>query len=517
MSSHIIDHKALWADKRYFAQVPVAGKITPPPETASIEETVYSVAKQLLGDSYKLREGVVASGDADGFEVYRLLTEILPVLSEQSKFYWEKAARILASMLATAKYPLHAQTSHLIFWWARLGGINGPTVKGTTKEQLSEFTRDGSCIEFSWVVPPKTDPKGPCNRKIRFGIDPFHPDLRTRLAGGATTDWLWSEEGGMGLVSQKGGKQWKDVMEKWLFPNLQTTEQVVPGCTYFVGFDMEPSGSITLKHYYMPPAPDPNVEHDFKSATNRLTSDLTPFQSLVKELHPPLLEPLNMLIEYLNGDGKDAGLLFAMMACDLCVLEKNRLKLYLWTPKHTLKEIERNMTLGGKLKGPVYENAMTDLKKLFKHLFPYATDENTELVSQHVIDDVPEAYDEEQPGRHDAGLLYYYEFIVGHPQPFSKIYFLMDFFGKNDLVTAQSVEGFLTELGKPGEPGWFPSDIARAHPHRDLSTRTGTQTGFSFGIKPKGWDVTGYYSAEVFRASEEAEEIRLKKEKAAAA
>jgi hypothetical protein len=138
-------------------------------------------------------------------------------------------------MLSTAKYPIHAQTSHLIFWWARLGGINGPTVKGTTKEQISEFTRDGSCTEFSWVLPPKTDPKGPCNRKVRFGIDPFHPDLRTRLAGGATTDFLWSDVGGMGLVSQEGGKDWKDILEKWLFPNLESTEQVVPGCTYFVG------------------------------------------------------------------------------------------------------------------------------------------------------------------------------------------------------------------------------------------------------------------------------------------
>lgn len=138
-------------------------------------------------------------------------------------------------MLSTAQYPVHSQTSHLVFWWARLGGINGVTTLGTTKETRTEFTRDGSCTEFSWVLPRTTDPTTPCNRKIRFSIDPFHPEMGKRLAGGATTDYMWSAVGGMGLVSQKGGKEWRDVMEKWLFPDLESTEQIVPGCTYFVG------------------------------------------------------------------------------------------------------------------------------------------------------------------------------------------------------------------------------------------------------------------------------------------
>ncbi|KAF8146896.1 tryptophan dimethylallyltransferase-domain-containing protein [Mycena galopus ATCC 62051] len=500
MASHVIDHAALWADGKYFAQVPVAGKITPPPETWSVEKIVISVAKQLLGDSYKLREDVVAPA-ADGFEVYNILTQVLPVLSEQSKFYWEKAALSLASMLASAKYPIHSQTSHLIFWWARLGGINGPTVKGTTKEEITECTRDGACTEFSWVIPRDTDPEGPCNRKIRFAIDPFHPDLKTRLAGGRTSDYLWSDVGGMGLVSQEGGKGWKDTIEKWCFPGLQTNDQVVPGCTYFIGFDLNPSGSITLKHYFMPPAPDPNVDPVFKSTVNRLTTDISPWKSVCEALDPSLLGPLNVLIDYLANEGKDSGLMFAMMAFDSCPVEKNRLKLYLWTPKHTIKDIVQNMTMGGKLKGPVYDTAIEDLHKLCKHVFPYATDDDVELKNQHVIDDVPEAYQEDQPGRHDCGLLYYYEIFVGEPIPFPKVYFLMDFFGKDDLSTAKAVEAYLTDVGKPGKPGWFVDDLARANPHRhkDMSTRTGTATALAFGLTPTGCDLTGYYSSEVFR------------------
>ncbi|KAF8143755.1 tryptophan dimethylallyltransferase-domain-containing protein [Mycena galopus ATCC 62051] len=484
MPSHTVDHAALFADGKYFAQVPVVEKITPPPETLSVKEIVFSVTKQLLGDSYKLREDVVVPKNADGSEVYRILTQALPVLSEQSKFFWERAAKMLASMLSTAQYPIHAQTSHLVFWWARLGGLNGPTVKGTSKETLSEFTRDGSCVEFSWVIPPDTDSTGPCNRKIRFSIDPFHPDLTTRLAGGAVTDYLWSEAGGMGIVSQKGGKDWKEKLDKWLFPNLESPDQVVPA------FDLEPSGSITLKHYYVPPPADPNVAHVFKSAIHRLESDLSPFRPIVATLDPSLTQPLEVLIDFLANEGKDSGLLLAMF--------------YMCTPRHSLKQLIHNMTLGGRLKGPKHEADIADLTKLFNNLFPYAaTDENMELRSQHSLDDVPDAYQEDQGGRHDTGLLYYFELFVGEPNPYPKVYFMMDFFGKNDLTTAQSVENFLKEVGKPGESGWLPGDIARACPHRDLSARTGTQTAVSFGIKPKGWDVTGYYSPEVFRPAEE--------------
>ncbi|KAF8143739.1 aromatic prenyltransferase [Mycena galopus ATCC 62051] len=403
---------------------------------------------------------------------------------------------MLASMLSTAQYPIHAQTSHLVFWWARLGGLNGPTVKGTSKETLSEFTRDVSCVEFPWVIPRDTDSTGPCNRKILFIIDPFHPDVTTRLAGGVVTDYLWSEAGGMGIVSQKGGKDWKEKLDKWLFTNLESPDQVVPGCSYFVAFDLEPSGSIALKHYYIPPPPDPNVVHVFKSAIGRLESDLSPFRPIVAALDPSLTQPLEALIDFLANEGKDSGLLFLMF--------------YMWTPRHSFKQLIHNTTHGGRLNGPKHEADIADLTKLFNSLFPYAaTDENMELRSQHSVHDVPKAYQEDQGGRHDSGLVYYFELFVGEPNPCPQVYFFMDFFGKNDLTIAQSVENFLKEVGKPCESCWLPGDISRACPHRDLSARTGTQTAVSFGIKPKGWDVTGYYSPEVFRPAEEPAE-RLK-------
>lgn len=88
---------------------------------------------------------------------------------------------------------------------------------------------------------------------------------------------------------------------------------------------------------------------------------------------------------------------------------------------HTLKDMVRDMTLGGKLQSPLMTDSMANLTKLFQHLFPYATKEDVEMRPQHVIDDIPEAYDEEGPNRHTIGMLYYYEFFVGHSTPYSKV------------------------------------------------------------------------------------------------
>ena len=96
------------------------------------------------------------------------------------------------------------------------------------------WVRDGSNTELSWQIPANTDPNEESNRRVRFAIDPFHPETGLRLAGGGIIDWLWGE-GGMGLIDHEGTKEWKDKMEKWLFPNLPSSTTPVPGCHYAVG------------------------------------------------------------------------------------------------------------------------------------------------------------------------------------------------------------------------------------------------------------------------------------------
>ncbi|RDB27793.1 7-dimethylallyltryptophan synthase [Hypsizygus marmoreus] len=500
MSPFPVDFSKFWKDGRYFAQVPTFNSLQEKtPSDGSLVGDVVAVTTDLLGGSYKL--GAVASPfkPHDGLEVYDALTQILPVLSSQSDFFWKRVGRSLASQLSTAKYPIRSQTSHLVFWWARLGGIMGATsIAGRVGDQ-SECTSDGSNLEYSWAIPRDTDPTEDSNRRIRFTIDPFHPEFGHRIAGGAVLDYLYSDEGSLGLIKKEpGSKDWKDILEKWLFPDIASTEELVEGTTYMIAFDMEPSGEITLKSYYIPPHPPlPGLAPKNEVATYRVTDNMEPFKKLVKQLHPSLEAPFKMFADYIAGPGKDSGMMWFMIACDITKLEKNRLKLYLLSQRTTLKDMIYDMTLGGQITGPRVDDAMKNFSKFFTHLFPYAKSDDTGLIRENYI---PEADEEGRVGRGGLRMMYYYEFFVGETVPYPKIYFFMDHFSKNDLQTVKSTELFFKDIGKPGHDGWLTEALAHANQHRPLEKRNGLHTMVSFGTKPTGWEITNYYSAEVYAA-----------------
>ncbi|KAG6907369.1 hypothetical protein DXG01_009190 [Tephrocybe rancida] len=495
MSLYDIDWLALWKDGRYFAQLPPSG--APKTQMASdgtIVGEVLAVATGLLGASYKLGAVSLPFEPEKYLEVY----DILPTLSEQSTFWWRRAARSLASQLATARYPIRAQASHLIFWWARLGGLMGVTsAQARTGDQMDTCTSDGSNLEFSWAIPHDTDPEEEANRRIRFTIDPFHPERGHRIAGGAVLDHLWSDEGNMGLIKKEdGSKDWKDIVEKWLFPDIEHSGEFVEGTTYMIAFDMEPSGEINLKMYYLTPyTPLPGTEPKNRATAYRVSDDMEPFARLVKDLHPSLEAPLKMVVDFVHGDGKDSKMKFIMIACDVTRSEKNRLKIYLLSERTTLKDMIYDMTLGGQITGPRVDDAVENFTKFFTRLFPYTKTEESEIRLENNINGEDEAGRLRRDGVH---MMYYYELFVGQPVPFSKIYFFMDHFSKHDYDTAQATELFFKDVGKPGESGWMAEALAHAYSHRPLNKRNGIHTMVSFGTKPTGWEVTNYYSPELF-------------------
>ncbi|KAG6850009.1 hypothetical protein H0H93_002458, partial [Arthromyces matolae] len=297
----------------------------------SLAGDVLSVAADLVGSTYQL--GTIPSPfePTGNLEVYEALTCILPTLSEQSAFFWERAARPLASQLATARYPIRAQASHLIFWWARLGGLMGPTTRRGGGQELS-LTSDASNVEFSWAIPPTSNRKEESNPRVRFSIDPFHPERGHRMAGGAFINYLCSAEGGMGLVkSEPGCTLWKEIIEKWLFPDIKSTEEFVEGSAYGVAFDLEPSGAINLKGYYVPPLPPsagPNPQTRVTSYRGRPISPELMLR-LTKDLHPSLEAPMNALFDFLYSLDLDVrkGMVLHMISYDLTRPEKNRLKM----------------------------------------------------------------------------------------------------------------------------------------------------------------------------------------------
>ena len=115
--------------------------------------------------------------------------------------------------------------------------------------------------------------------------------------------------------------------------------------------------------------------------------------------------------------------------------------------QHTFKDVLRDMTLDGKLNGPIIDEAMDKLRIFYKALFPNNSD-----------DDLLQPLDGGV-----GGLSYYYELIPGHPLPCPKVYFDMSNYGENDLKTTQAVEAFFAAVGKPNaQPGWYSESMQRA-------------------------------------------------------
>ncbi|ESK90013.1 dimethylallyl tryptophan synthase 2 [Moniliophthora roreri MCA 2997] len=489
-STHFLDHQALFNDPRYFAQIESPSTLPSEEEYAGKpwHDVVYDVASRLVGTGYQLEKPKEWENPiGDELQVFDALTQILPKLSDQSIFHWHRTARAIAALLEGAKYPVKAQTSHLVFWWARLGGLNGVTKLGRTKSTRTMWFRDGSNTEISWVIPHKTSPDETGNRHVRFTIDPFHPESGLRLAGGALIDWLWGW-GSMGLVeNDEGTKDWKEIIEKWLFPEIPNSEWVVGNCHYSIGFDLEPSGLIQLKSYYVPPrkplTPDGPIPKAGTIIANPKT--LHPVETLLPLLHPSLKEPFDLLTEYLAGVEK-SGLRFLSFACDVTKEENNRLKLYMWpTIAHSLNDTIRDLTLGGRIQGPGIDDAIANVRKLYKRLFPGNGDDDKMVARDGGV----------------GGLLFYYELFVGERYPGSKVYFDMSSCGINDYETTKSVEAFFADVGKPGvsgKEGWYTKSVQRTCPYRPLSSRPGAQTGVTFGMKPKGWQVTGYITPEAY-------------------
>ena len=156
-----------------------------------------------------------------------------------------------------------------------------------------------------------------------------------------------------------------------------------------------------------------------------------------------------MMCDYLQNEGVPSRLRFIAIASDLVPLERNRLKLYFFPwADHSFKDVVRDMTLGGRLKGPIVDDSMANMRKLYRRLFPENADDEDALMKPR--------------DGGVGGLSYYYEFIVGQREPSPKVYFDMSNYGVSDLETTKAVERFMADVGKPASEGWYTSSLERA-------------------------------------------------------
>ncbi|KIK57133.1 hypothetical protein GYMLUDRAFT_98952 [Collybiopsis luxurians FD-317 M1] len=434
--------------------------------------------------------------------------------SGQSYFYWNKVVLPFAHMLDSSNYPLPVQCAFVLFVYARVVPFLGPDAFAMPP---SIMTLDGSPIELSWIIPssnlktPEADDKP--NRTVRFAIEPRDPKTGKFHKGARMLDYYISELGNFGKMVkiEANGMLWRQKIEKFMFPEDEHSqsgelgEEVVPGSRFMLGMDFNPMGIIVLKAYYVafraPPWDPVSPPLNTQSPVFLGDIDLSPFRNLAEELDSSLVNPFDLLMEYTNSIDKDLRPAFEIVATDCLTPSKNRLKagnlIYCRTMKGTSWDDARNgFTLGGRLRGPEMEEAVKVLETLWDTMFPDAVQNHSKPLERSK--DVVKAEKNLHPL---GGLLYYYEFVPGQNLVFPKVYLPIRVYSANDLDVCEALERFYRRIGLTEHlsEGWFVREVSKAYSHRPLGTPgKAIQTYMTFSMKKHGWELTSYFSPEVW-------------------
>ncbi|KAF8999437.1 aromatic prenyltransferase [Cyathus striatus] len=431
-------------------------------------------------------------------------------MSAQNEFFWEKLAKPFGTMLETSSFPLEAQCKFLIFVYARVLGMMGPHYAYGTG---SLMTIDGSPVELSWVIPRKRPTLGSINRQVRFAIEPIDPRTGKPLNGSTVLDYLVSPEGSLGVVvCEEDGMSWRRETEKFLFPE-DTGSDIPEGTRFFVGFDFSSCGTLTLKAYYIP-APCPttlSLSNERTRPIHLWDTELDPLRKLLGQLDSRLMKPLELLLSYFEGLDEENRPRIQIFALDCVRGNANRLKIYCRPKKGTSwEDAKRAFTLGGSLSGPHVDSVVSKMEILWNNLFPASSSSSNKDLHIKNWDINPSADGNGiklTTAQHPiGGLLYYYSLYAGSDSIFPKIYLPVAHYCPNDAFITEAIEKFYSHesiridgppQGSHG-PGWVTREVANVFNDRDLSAKSGTHTYVTFGLKTSGWDLTSYFSPDIW-------------------
>lgn len=240
-------------------------------------------------------------------------------------------------------------------------------------------------------------------------------------------DYITSDIGGLGIVyCPPGALDWRTTVDKWLYGHVDSSDDMaVESSGFFLGFGLLSQGYIALKSYFQPPFAIPNAPSSILNCPVHVGDpDFSPLRTLVAQLHPSLVAPFDVMLEYFDSVKPPRRPLLHMLALDVVPSAKNRLKIYVQTRDGmglSWNDVHRNMTMGGRIAGPEIETTMARLEDLWNHLFP-GTDSSSgkELEMQTSIAAGLLDHSEEHP---PGGLGYYYELSPGNVTVMPKIYF----------------------------------------------------------------------------------------------
>ncbi|KAI0916312.1 aromatic prenyltransferase (DMATS family) [Taiwanofungus camphoratus] len=394
--------------------------------------------------------------------------------NENERFWWGTSGRVLASMFQRLGYSVDIQFIHMLFFHVRVLPFMGPRPDRANKPAFKSYmTDDHTPIEVSWIV----NPDGTAT--VRYAIEPIDTSAWSRKpAALRMIDELRPVLKGLDM-------KWFHALDEALVWHGRTRVYGAKHTTqYFLGFDCSHTGSITLKAYFLP---------EVKSAKTGIRKEDLVMMAL-RSLNAGLTAPWAATMAYFNTLPAAIRPGIEIVATDCAAPKDSRIKIYVRTRSTNFRDLEGLMTLGGKLKGSLIDDAIAALMDLWNLVMGVDTSKPGWKDKR-----LPPRVSVEANDNHiTGGLLLYYELKPGQPLPFPKVYLPVRHYCADDLAVARGMEAYHRKKGSMFLTGYVEDVESIFGRHRPLEARTGIHTYVSLAIKKSDFEVTSYFNPEAY-------------------
>lgn len=349
---------------------------------------------------------------------YEVLSRSLPFENTDQENWWKDTAAILAGLLSVAKYPVHLQYQHLLFYYRHSLPALGP-FHAPRKDPLVTLTVNGRVFEASMNF--QND-----RYLVRYGLDP-HSNLagteRDPYNGIATSQMLSRLE----LAGEKVDNTLYRHFQNELSITYKDVEILkeknpgLPASQNMIAFDLN-GAEPSLKVYWFVM---------LKSAATGIPGGRLMMDAIGKVNNTRDSGSFIMLEEYFIDSGlMDMGW---FLSWDVVEPTSTRFKLYMLQNTVSLASITEMWTIGGRLKSPENQKGLELLNLLWACL------------------SIPEGHrswlDHEIPGEgdHRGSMMGQFELHPGAAEPVPKVY--IPLVGDCDLEVAQNLAKFFEKIG----------------------------------------------------------------------
>ncbi|KAI1497646.1 aromatic prenyltransferase [Biscogniauxia marginata] len=404
--------------------------------------------------------------------------------SEDRAFWWGALSEPLASLLQANQYDNEVQLHYLRWFYQWILPALGPRPVGGKPYYGSWITHDLSPLEYSLNWKERSP-----SQTIRFTIEAV-----TKQAGTATDP-----------INQLGAKEFLNTISKDV-PGLDLTRfnhflnatNVPDNCmddaiakhpSYFprsrvwIAFDLERSGSLMAKSYFLPHwraiqsgIPAKTIIFDVIRACNK--TDGSSYDGSLAAIE-------SYLSTYARQDDEpQVGLL-----SNDCVTDAagSRLKVYFRSSVDTLAKAKDMYHLGGRLRGANIAAGLKGISDFWYHLFGLDSSDTT-------------ADDKVCVGEHKCIFVYEMRSTQSsEPDIDVKFHIPMWQLGKTDGQISELLASWFESHGHPDLAARYKSDLDTAFPKHSITEKgVGTHTYISITHTPKtGLYMTMYYSPKL--------------------